>query len=164
MMPFMTEYAGFIRRLMAFIVDILWISPLIVLLLYLYYGSDYVQIQNSIYMASQLEYFDWRVFLINHILPALLIIWFWIKYAATPGKLLLDCEIVDAITGQPITFKQALLRYAAYIVSALPLGLGFFWILWDKQKQAWHDKIANTVVIIHDEATVSLHQLYINSL
>jgi len=141
MMPFMTEYAGFWRRLMAFIVDLLWISPLVAFLLSINYN------------------FDWQVFLINHILPALLILWFWIKYAATPGKLLFDCEIVDAITGQPITFKQALVRYAAYIVSALPLGLGFLWILWDKQKQAWHDKIAGTVVIIHDEATVPLHQL-----
>ncbi len=141
MMPFLTEYAGFWRRLMAFLVDLLWISPLVASLLSINYN------------------FEWQVFLINHILPALLIIWFWIKYAATPGKLLFDCEIVDAITGQPITFKQALVRYAAYIVSALPLGLGFFWILWDKQKQAWHDKIAGTVVIIHDEATVPLHQL-----
>lgn len=162
MMPFLTEYAGFWRRLMAFIVDILWISPLVIFLLYINYGGDYAHLQNR--AASQLEHFEWPVFLINHILPALLIIWFWMKYAATPGKLLLDCEILDAITGQPITFKQALLRYAAYIVSALPLGLGFLWILWDKQKQSWHDKIAGTVVIIHDEATVPLHQLYRNSL
>ena len=164
MMPLLTEYAGFWRRLFAFIVDIFWISPIVALLLYINYGGDFVQLETSLNTASQLEHFDWRVFLINHILPALLIIWFWIKYAATPGKLLFDCEIVDAITGQPITFKQAIVRYAAYIVSALPLGLGFFWILWDKHKQAWHDKIAGTVVIIHDEATVPLHQLYLNSL
>jgi uncharacterized RDD family membrane protein YckC len=29
----------------------------------------------------------------------------------------------------------------------LPLGLGFLWIAFDKRKQAWHDKLAGTVVI-----------------
>jgi uncharacterized RDD family membrane protein YckC len=27
------------------------------------------------------------------------------------------------------------------------LFLGFFWILWDKDQQGWHDKIAGTVVV-----------------
>jgi uncharacterized RDD family membrane protein YckC len=29
----------------------------------------------------------------------------------------------------------------------LPLGLGFYWALVDKNNQAWHDKIAGTRVI-----------------
>jgi uncharacterized RDD family membrane protein YckC len=105
---------------------------------------------------TSLEDFDLRNFLVQEFLPALLILWFWIKYSGTPGKMLLDCEIVDARTGKQIDFKQAILRY---IVSALPFGLGFLWIMLDKRKQGWHDKIAGTVVIIHDEATVPLSQL-----
>jgi len=27
------------------------------------------------------------------------------------------------------------------------LFLGFFWIIWDKKKQGWHDKIAGTLVV-----------------
>jgi uncharacterized RDD family membrane protein YckC len=27
------------------------------------------------------------------------------------------------------------------------LFLGFFWIIWDAEKQGWHDKIAGTVVV-----------------
>jgi uncharacterized RDD family membrane protein YckC len=27
------------------------------------------------------------------------------------------------------------------------IGLGFFWIAFDAGKQAWHDKIAGTVVV-----------------
>jgi uncharacterized RDD family membrane protein YckC len=108
---------------------------------------------------TSLEDFDFRNFLVQEFLPALLILWFWIKYSATPGKMLLDCEIVDARTGEQIDFKQIILRYLGYIVSALPFGLGFLWIMWDERKQGWHDKIAGTVVIIHDEATVPLSQL-----
>ena len=38
-------------------------------------------------------------------------------------------------------------RYFAYIVSFMPLYLGFIWIYFDKRKQGFHDKIAGTVVI-----------------
>jgi len=46
-----------------------------------------------------------------------------------------------------------------YFIAFLPVGLGFFWIIWDKRKQGWHDKIAGTVVVIHDEAHIPLQQL-----
>ena len=36
---------------------------------------------------------------------------------------------------------------AGGIVSAIPLFLGYFWMLWDKEKQCWHDKIASDVVV-----------------
>ena len=101
----------------------------------------------------------WKAFLIFNVPTAFLILLFWMSYGATPGKLLLDCEIVDAHTGEPITLKQALLRYVGYYLSALFIFSGFLWIIWDKRKQGWHDKIAGTVVIMHDEATISLQQL-----
>jgi len=33
------------------------------------------------------------------------------------------------------------------MLSALPIGLGFIWIAIDENRQAWHDKIAGTVVV-----------------
>ena len=32
-------------------------------------------------------------------------------------------------------------------VSFLFFGLGFYWAIWDKDRQAWHDKIAGTLVL-----------------
>jgi uncharacterized RDD family membrane protein YckC len=34
-----------------------------------------------------------------------------------------------------------------YPLSALFFGLGVFWMLWDRRRQAWHDKLAKTVVV-----------------
>jgi len=31
--------------------------------------------------------------------------------------------------------------------SAFAIGLGYLWVIWDKKKQAWHDKLASTVVV-----------------
>lgn len=148
----MIEYAGFWRRLGASLIDGVWMGLLITVVLYSVQGLDYL-------VLHPFEWQEWQTILINDALPALIVIFFWLKYQATPGKLLFDCEIVDARTGQAIRFWQAILRYLGYFLSTLPLGLGFLWVIWDKRKQGWHDKIARTVVIIHDEAFVPLHQL-----
>ena len=73
---------------------------------------------------------------------------FWIYKGATPGKMVVSARIVDATDrGGPMTKGQAVLRYAGYFVSLLPLGLGYLWVAFDRRKQGWHDKIAGTVVV-----------------
>lgn len=64
----------------------------------------------------------------------------------TPGKRLLGLRVVQE-TGAPIGLGTAFLRWVGYIVSALPLLMGFLWAGADRRKQGWHDKIAGTVVI-----------------
>ena len=39
------------------------------------------------------------------------------------------------------------MRYFGRWVSAIPCLLGYFWMLWDKEKQTWHDKFATDVVV-----------------
>ena len=67
--------------------------------------------------------------------------------ASDPGEMAIKARIVDAKTGEKPTTKQWILRYIGYFVSAIPLGLGYFWIAFDKRKQGWHDKMAGTVVV-----------------
>lgn len=68
----------------------------------------------------------------------------------TVGKRAMNIRIVDAETGGPIGYGRAVLRYFARIVSAIPCLLGFFWMLWDDNKQTWHDKITTNVVVPTD--------------
>jgi uncharacterized RDD family membrane protein YckC len=65
----------------------------------------------------------------------------------TVGKRVLNIRVIDFQGGGPIGYGRALLRYVGRIISAIPCGLGYFWMLWDKEKQTWHDKIATTVVV-----------------
>lgn len=78
---------------------------------------------------------------------AAVVLAFWIKKGATPGKMLLRMRIVDEDTLLPPTRRQCLLRLLGYIVSTVPLLLGFVAMLWDKKHRGWHDRIAGTVVI-----------------
>lgn len=126
------HYAGFWRRTGAAAIDMmLWILTASIILGSKYANNDFVSYESFVGNSLQL------------IVTVLL----WVHFLGTPGKLLLSCQVVDADTGRPISYKQGVLRSLGYYVSALPLMLGFFWIIWDKRKQGFHDKIAHTVVI-----------------
>ncbi|MEF1301681.1 RDD family protein, partial [Vibrio owensii] len=83
----------------------------------------------------------------NWVLPFIATVLFWVYRSATPGKIALKLKVVDAKTGEALSTSKSILRYVAYYVSTIPLGLGFIWIAFNGKKQGWHDMIANTVVI-----------------
>jgi uncharacterized RDD family membrane protein YckC len=74
------------------------------------------------------------------------VIGFWVSSGATPGKRALGLRVVST-DGSPITIGKAIMRYIGYIVSGLVLCLGYIWVLFDANKQGWHDKIAGTYVV-----------------
>jgi len=65
----------------------------------------------------------------------------------TLGKTALNIKIIDPETGDVIGYGRGVGRYFSKIVSGLAIGLGFFWMLWDPQKQTWHDKLVRSVVV-----------------
>lgn len=134
-----TRYAGFWIRTGAALIDTVLILLIITPLLTLIYGSEYWTNRTS-----SLGFWD---FLLNYLLPAIAVILFWHYKSATPGKMALGLEIVDAQTGQTPSTGQFIGRYLAYYVSAIPLLLGIFWVGVDRRKQGWHDKLAGTIVI-----------------
>ncbi len=157
--PEQLQYAGFWRRLLAFLLDSFLFSAVVAPLLVLSYGRDYFYWSSE--QTGIFAMYGLIDFLLTTLLPLLLIIGFWVKLGATPGKLLLDCRVVDANTLQPLSWKKALLRCLAYVASALPLYLGFVWIAVDKRKQGLHDKLAKTLVLhqADDYASESLRKL-----
>lgn len=76
---------------------------------------------------------------------------FWLRYSSTPGKMFLKLEIVDATSLNHLTRGQAVARYLGYVLSGIVLTLGFVWMLFNKRRQCWHDKIAHTIVIIREK-------------
>jgi uncharacterized RDD family membrane protein YckC len=66
----------------------------------------------------------------------------------TLGKYLLNQRVVERRLGQPPGFARMLVRETiGKFLSGFFFSLGFFWAIWDKDHQAWHDKIAGTVVV-----------------
>ena len=65
----------------------------------------------------------------------------------TIGKMALGIRVIDFRGGGPIGFGRGFIRWLGRLVSSIPCFLGYFWALWDKEKQGWQDKIATTVVV-----------------
>lgn len=86
-------------------------------------------------------------FLVQKLLPFAIIISFWIYKSATPGKMAYKMIIVHEDGASKPSPKQMIIRYFACFVSLVPLGLGFFWVLWDKEKRTFHDMLARTRVV-----------------
>jgi uncharacterized RDD family membrane protein YckC len=132
-------YASFGRRFMACLVDVIFLNLITIPLLLAFYGAEA--------LTSPDGGGGFGSFFITWLLPAIVTIVFWLMLAATPGKLLAGIKVVHAVTGERLTFAQAVIRYLGYIVSLVPLGLGYFWMLKNPRKQTWHDLLAKSVVI-----------------
>lgn len=143
------RYAGFWRRFAAIVLDYVMFSSLLFLTLYLIHGRDYLHWATHI---KDRAVYSVAEGLLNYVLLPVVIVLFWLRMSATPGKLLLGCRVADADTLKPLRFGQALLRCLGYAVSFIPLCFGFIYAAWDPRKQGLHDKMARTVVIVEDEA------------
>ena len=136
--------AGFISRLAAFVLDWIILSAaagittammrdLVDLfgLQRLGWGR-YVLLGATVSTASLLSFFSLAVL--------------WHLAGCSPGKAIIGLRVVNQ-NGQRPTLFQATVRLLGYWVSALPLFLGFFWCLFDEDRQTWHDKMARTYVV-----------------
>ena len=138
------EYAGFGKRVFASLIDTVIFSIIFLVIHVVFFGDSGIQFifKDGIFQIES----DGGA--IEQIAIIGITLFMWVKFLGTPGKLILACHVLDAKTHQHIKPLQAVIRYLSYFVSIIPLGLGFFWILWDKKKQGFHDKLAGTVVVV----------------
>jgi uncharacterized RDD family membrane protein YckC len=142
-------YAGFWRRVAAYIIDAICTGviggivgfPLGLAMGYAMGGSG--ASRGDVAAATQA---------IGQLL-GLVIGWLWwasfecSAARATPGKMALGIVVVD-LTGQRIRFGQASGRFFGKIVSGIILGIGFMMAGWTEKKQALHDQMAGTLVVL----------------
>ncbi len=70
----------------------------------------------------------------------------WRLRGTTIGGTVFGLRVVRT-DGRAVDWTTAVLRALGCFLSLLPLGLGFLWIAFDRDRQAWHDKVAGTVVL-----------------
>jgi uncharacterized RDD family membrane protein YckC len=85
------------------------------------------------------------------LVPAVIVqIWFYRRLGRTGrswGRDAMGTRLVDARTGHPVGGGTAFGRELLSGIFALALGLGYLWMLWDRRKQCWHDKVVRSVVV-----------------
>jgi uncharacterized RDD family membrane protein YckC len=65
----------------------------------------------------------------------------------TPGMRIMNIRAIDATTGGRVDPGRAIARSLISIVSGTVFVLGYLWMLWDPERQTWHDKVAGTYVV-----------------
>ena len=133
------EYVGFWKRVLATLVDTVIMLAITTPVLYIAYRSSYWGNGKTVNSVVDV--------VMSYVFPTVAVIWLWHRFGSTPGKMLFGARIVDATTGDAPSTGQLVGRYFGYLVSSLPLGAGLIWVAFDARKQAWHDKLAGTVVI-----------------
>jgi uncharacterized RDD family membrane protein YckC len=71
---------------------------------------------------------------------------FWAWQGTTLGGIVCNLRLAKA-DGKRVEFVDALVRGLGGVLSVAAIGIGFLWILRDPESQAWHDKIAGTIVV-----------------
>jgi uncharacterized RDD family membrane protein YckC len=140
------EYVGFWKRVVASLIDTFILIALLLPLMLAIYGTQYLNPELQL-SGKAGGVWDW---VINVVLVVVTIL-FWRYRGATPGKMAISAKIVDARTGAAPSTGALVVRFFAYLVSALPLMLGFLWIAVDRRKQGFHDKIAGTIVVYDED-------------
>jgi uncharacterized RDD family membrane protein YckC len=143
--------AGFFSRLEAVVIDliILGIAEVVGTAFIQYFLNFFSFLAVVQYLRTWLQNLSYSLGT-SAVLTTLLVIayftFFWSLVGFTPGKALIGLKVVRA-DGKKLSFGRSLLRFFSYWISAIPLFLGFFWVLWDSKRQGWHDKIAGTQVV-----------------
>ncbi|MHB1923644.1 MAG: RDD family protein [Acidimicrobiales bacterium] len=65
----------------------------------------------------------------------------------SPGYMATGIRVISMDGTGAIGYGRAFLRWLVSIPSAWVIFLGYFWMLWDREKQTWFDKASNSVVV-----------------
>ncbi len=144
------EYAGFRRRLLAHYVDYVIVFIFTFVVAGLVGWSPLKAFETKTLAEAQLlnESMGQRLFTIVSLAISLFYaVLMWVNFdGATPGKKMLGIKIIKD-DGKKLTYPVAIIRHFSTYISYFTFFLGHLWVIWDKKKQGWHDKLAGTVVI-----------------
>jgi uncharacterized RDD family membrane protein YckC len=89
-------------------------------------------------------------YLYRVVLLALVVLFFgtfWTRRGQTLGMATWRLR-VEREDGSLLTWGDTVVRLGASLLSWLPLGLGYLWILFDRDHRAWHDLLSRTRVVV----------------
>ena len=137
------EPAGLIRRLAAILYDML---VLIAVLLVAAVPFDLIARGAP---TSEAGRYLFQFYLL--VVSFLFFGWFWVHGGQTLGMRAWRLRVVNR-AGGAVSWRQALLRFLAAMLSWIPFGAGYLWVVVDRGRCAWHDRLSGTRMIVIPKA------------
>jgi uncharacterized RDD family membrane protein YckC len=128
--------AGFWLRVSALTIDEIILVTLTYVLLQLMQPLISIELLHSMWFIILFyEFLDYNYYTL-----------FWVFGGQTPGKKILKTKLIK-VDGSNFTYRDAFIRYWSWMIGVALLGIGYFWIAFDTNKQGWNDIAAKTYVI-----------------
>lgn len=125
------------------------------------YAPTQDQVRQSIEMLFSSGFAE--LWLLNSFLQSVvggvLLIATWHFFNTTPGKWIIGLKFADKETMEAPSLVQYIKRFLGFYLSLPIFMIGFAALGFSKTKQAWHDRIAGTVVIYTEEGSI-FHRAY----
>jgi uncharacterized RDD family membrane protein YckC len=141
------RWGGFWRRTVALLIDVIMVSAFSAAMAYLSYIGYKVGLAahgRTVTWDNVTPLFVWLTWGCLGLATAYFVLSHGMG-GKTIGKWLMGLRVVGADQTE-VTCRQAILRWLA-MVGLAPLALGFLWVLWSREKRAWHDLLARTWVV-----------------
>lgn len=146
--------AGFITRTVSFVLDLMFVAVITTLLvLALGLVLDFFR---ATFLTAFLEGTKiasvWNLigrvvmFIMSTVFVMFYFAFSWSLVGFTAGQFLAGVRVVRK-NGELMGFWRALARILLFNLSAIVFFLGFLWVIVDRNRQAWHDKIVGTYVV-----------------
>ena len=148
------EYAGFLVRFVAYLIDCVIIGFVIAILMIpamgLMFGAG-VMASSSNRSGSGLAVISMLLMLVIFLIALVVVVvyyaWFESsKYMGTPGKMVMKLKVTD-VNGNRISFVTALLRFIVKSVLNQIFWVGSLFILFNDKKQGLYDMLLGTYVL-----------------
>lgn len=136
--------AGFVTRLLAYLVDVLTLVVIIGAGAWLFSLVDQF-IQDLVPSANPASVAAIFALLVPLIITFYFVM-FWSLTGRTLGKMVMGLRVIGP-TGSPPSVGKSFVRLIGYGVSMLAFWMGYLWIIIAVDRRAWHDHMANTWVV-----------------
>ncbi len=155
----MSIAASFFERVVAYLIDILFLQGIVALVIVLFVSSPDAFViadqgnRGGIDLAMVAEspigqYIIQNLYVVLGVggLQILVTAFMLSQWTVTLGKKVMGIHVVDE-DGRHISFGKALIRELGKLLSLLVVGLGFIWMMINPKKRAWHDVFAQSIVL-----------------
>jgi uncharacterized RDD family membrane protein YckC len=131
---------GLARRLASMFYDAWLIAAL-----WLFGATVDFAIQNALGTAEQPARLPLQLYVAA--CPFLFYGWFWTHGGQTLGMRAWRIKALQ-VNGEPMTWRRSIVRVMAAHLSLLVLGLGYLWMLVDRERLTWHDRLSDSRLVL----------------
>jgi len=151
--PLYGTSAGFVSRFIALLIDVVLLGSVLLVVSVIWFGL--LRVVSFGWLDAIAPHLQTLITLVLRVVIPITVdigvvvgyfLFFFTVTGQTVGKRVFGLRVVSTV-GEQVKLQQALVRLVGYVISAIPIYLGFLAMFFDRERRTWHDRLAHTAVI-----------------